>query len=76
MKRPNKTLQQCVGGVLFFLAGLIVAPQAVFGGQQPQEAPSSAAASNQDKPADATADASASAEAETCQTCHKDITTS
>jgi DmsE family decaheme c-type cytochrome len=76
MKRPNKTLKLCVGGVLFFLSGLIVAPQAVFGGQRPQEAPSAATASNQDKPADATADASASTEAETCQTCHKDITTS
>ncbi len=76
MKRPNRTLKLRVGGVLFFLSGLIVAPQAVFGGQRPQEAPSAATASNQDKPADATDDASSSTEAETCQTCHKDITTS
>jgi hypothetical protein len=76
MIRLNKTLWLCVGGVLFFLSGLIVAPQTVLCGQQPQEAPSSATASNQDKPADAMADASASTEAETCQTCHKDITTS
>src|SRR5437667_1835520 len=75
MKLSNRTLRLFVGGILFF-PGLIVASQVVLGGQQPQEAPSSAIASSQGKPDDAPADGSTSTEAETCKTCHEDITTS
>ena len=75
MKLANRTLRLFVGGILFF-SGLIVAPQVVLGGQQPQEPPGSAVASSQGKPDDATTDGSASTEAETCKTCHEDITTS
>jgi len=76
MKLSNRTLGFCVGGVLFLLSGLIVAPQAVLGGPRPQESPSSATASSQDKAADTPAVASATSEAESCKLCHDDIVAS
>src|SRR5437667_10447393 len=75
MKLSNRTLWLFMGA-MFFFSGPIVAPHVVHGGQQPQKAPSSAIASSQGKPGDAPADGSASTEAETCQACHGDITTS
>ena len=75
MKLSNRTLRLFMGA-MFFFSGPIVAPHVVHGGQQPQKAPSSAIASSQGKPGDAPADGSASTEAETCQACHGDITTS
>src|SRR5439155_617342 len=75
MKLSNRTLRLFVGGILFF-SGLLVAPRVVLGEQRPKETPRSAVASRQAKRVDAPADGSASTEAETCKTCHEDITTS
>ena len=75
MKLSNRTLRLFMGA-MFFFSGLIVAPHVVLGSQQPKKAPSSAITSSQGKPGDAPADGSASTEAETCQACHGDITTS
>ena len=75
MKLSNRTLRLFIGA-MFFFSGPLVALRVVLGSQQPKKAPSSAITSSQGKPGDAPADASASTEAETCQTCHGDITTS
>jgi DmsE family decaheme c-type cytochrome len=76
MKLSNRTLGLYVGGVLFFLSGLIVAPQAVVGGPRPQEATGSATASSQGKAGDTPAGAPATTEAESCKLCHEDIVSS
>src|SRR5207248_11269675 len=75
MKLSNRTLRLFMGA-MFFFSGPLVALRVVLGSQQPKKAPSSAITSSQGKPGDAPADASASTEAETCQACHGDITTS
>ncbi len=75
MKRIDRTLRLCIGGVLLLFSGLIIGSQAVFGGQQPQEAPSSAA-SDKTKQVEPTTDSPASTGGQPCQSCHGDITAS
>src|SRR5438105_8856174 len=65
-----------LGILLFFLLGLSASPQAVLGGQDPQESSSSASGSEQQKAVEAPSDVSATTEIQDCQSCHGDITAS
>src|SRR5438105_14841678 len=65
-----------LGILLFFFLGLIASPQAVLGGQDPQESSSSASGSEQQKAVEAQSDVSATTEIQACQSCYGDITAS